>query len=90
MHALSVHALTKTYRNGVQALNAGVASNQNIIATETSTQNADITNLQNQISNLQSVNLTQVGTEINTMQTQLQASYSATASLEQLSILKYL
>ena len=34
--------------------------------------------------------LTTVGTEINTLQTQLQASYSATASLEQLSLLKHL
>lgn len=84
------NTLLTTALSGIQALNAGVASNQNILDTETSTQNADITNLQNQLSNLQSVNLTQVGTEINTMQTQLQASYSATAALEQLSILKYL
>ena len=74
----------------IQAVHAGVAGNINTLKQETDTQNNDLTNLQNQISNIQSVDLTQVGTEINTLQTQLQASYSATATLIQESILKYL
>jgi len=74
----------------IQALHAGVANSTNIITQETTTQNADINNLQNQLGDIQNVNITQVGTEINTLQTQLQASYSATASLIQESILKYL
>jgi flagellin-like hook-associated protein FlgL len=83
-------SLLTTALSGIQALNGTVGSNQNILATETSNQNSDITNLQNQLSSLQSVDLTTVGTEIDNLQTQLQASYSATATLTQLSLLKYL
>ena len=75
---------------GIQALHAGVADNQSALTAETTTQNSDITNLQNQLTNIQGVNLAQVGTEINLMQTQLQASYSATASIEKLSLVTYL
>jgi flagellar hook-associated protein 3 FlgL len=75
---------------GVQNLHASNANNQNTLTSETTTQNTDITNLQNQIANIQQVNTAQIATEIQALQTQLQASYSATASLEQLSILKYL
>lgn len=74
----------------IQSIHSTVASNTNIITSETSSQNADITNLQNQLTDIQQVDLTTVGTEINSLQTQLQASYSATAAVEQLSILKYL
>jgi flagellar hook-associated protein 3 FlgL len=74
----------------IQNLHASNASNQSTLTTETTTQNTDVTNLQNQISNIQQVNTAQVAAEIDSLQTQLQASYSATASLEQLSILKYL
>jgi flagellar hook-associated protein 3 FlgL len=76
--------------SGIQALHTAVASNQNTLTQETTTQNTDITNLQNQLSNIQQVDLTKVGTEINLLQTQLQASYSATSSLEHLSLVKYL
>jgi flagellar hook-associated protein 3 FlgL len=76
--------------SGVQTLHAQVANNQNILTKETTNQNTDITNLQNQLSNIQQVNLTQVGTEINLLTTQLQASYSATASLQKLSLVTYL
>jgi len=75
---------------GIQTLQANNANNQNTLTNETTTQNTDITNLQDQIGNIQQVNTAQVATEIDSLQTQLQASYSATASLEQLSILKYL
>jgi flagellin-like hook-associated protein FlgL len=74
----------------VQATHANVAGNINTLTSETSTQNTDISNLQGEISNIQQVDLTSVGTQINLLQTQLQASYSATASIEQLSLVKYL
>ncbi len=74
----------------VQTLHAGVASNQNILTNETTTQNTNVSNLQIQLTNLQAVNITEVGASITALQTQLQASYSATATIEQLSILKYL
>ena len=75
---------------GIQTLHAGVANNINALTQEKTTQNTDIANLQSQISNIQSVDITQVATEINLLQTQLPASYSATGMIEQLSIVKYL
>jgi flagellin-like hook-associated protein FlgL len=75
---------------GIQGLHSQVANNQNILTQETTNQNADITNLKNQLTNIQQVNLSQVGTELNLLQTQIQASYSATASIEKLSLVSYL
>jgi flagellin-like hook-associated protein FlgL len=86
----NANTLLTTALNSLQGVNAAVAGNINTISQETTAQNTDITNLQNQISNISQVNVTQVGTEINLLQTQLQASYSATGSLLQESILKYL
>jgi len=74
----------------IQIYNAGVAEATNTIKQETDTQNADISSLQQQIGNIQNVDLTKVATQINLLQTQLQASYSATATITQDSILKYL
>ena len=82
--------LLSTGLTGVQTLHAQVSNNQNIMSSETSTQNADIASLQNQMSNIQSIDISTVGTEINLLQTQLQASYSATATLEKLSLASYL
>jgi flagellar hook-associated protein 3 FlgL len=75
---------------GIQTLHAQVASNQNTMTQQTTTQNTDITTLKNQIADITSVDLTTVGAEINTLQTQLQASYSATATIEKLSLVNYL
>ena len=76
--------------NGIQAVHTQLAGNQNTLTSETKLMNTNITSLQNQISDTQQVDLTSVSTQINLLQTQLSASYSATASLLQLSILKYL
>jgi flagellin-like hook-associated protein FlgL len=83
-------SLISSALSGIQTLHASVADNQNILTTEVSSQNADITSLKDQLTSIQQVDLTQVGTEINLLQTQMQASYSATASLQQLSLVKYL
>lgn len=74
----------------IQTYNTGVASAINTVTQEQTTQNTDITSLQTQIGDIQNVDVAQVGTELNTLQAQLQASYSATATLTQDSILKYL
>lgn len=87
---IAASGLLNTALNNIQATHAGVAGNTNILKQQTDTQNTDITSLQNQISDISQVDLTSVGTQINLLQTQLQASYSATASLIQESILKYL
>ncbi|MDX2028479.1 MAG: flagellin [Alphaproteobacteria bacterium] len=76
--------------SGLQSLHAGVANNINILKRQADIQTTAITALQNQITDLQQVDLTEIGTKINLLQTQLQASYSATASLQRLSILNYL
>ncbi len=83
-------SLLNTSLSNIQTLHTGVASNQNTLTNETTTQNTDITNLQDQVGNIQSVDIPTVSTEITVMMAQLQASYSATASLEQLSLVKYL
>ncbi len=75
---------------GIQTLHSQVASNQNTLTMQTTTQNTNINNLQSQLGGIQKADLTTVGTEINLLQTQLQASYSATSSLEKLSLVKYL
>jgi len=75
---------------GLQTIHANVASNQNTLKQQVIAKNADITSLKNQITNISQVDLTQVGTELNLLQTQLQASYSSTASLQNLSLVKYL
>ena len=74
----------------LQAVHAGVADNINMLTSEKQTQNTAITNLTTQLTNIQQVNVTQVATELNLLQTQLQASYSATGTLEKMSIVSYL
>jgi flagellar hook-associated protein 3 FlgL len=81
--------LTSALTN-IQTYNTGIAAATNTLTQEQTTQNQDIANLQIQIGTIQNVDLAQVGTELNVLQTQLQASYSATAVLTQDSILKYL
>ena len=75
---------------GVQALHTGVADNINILTSETTSQNTQITNLTNQLDDIQSVNVTQVSAEITALQTTLEASYTVTGDLEKLSLAQYL
>ncbi len=84
------NALLTSGLQNIQSTHTNVAGNINIMTQATATQNTDISNLQTQIGNIQQVDMTQIGTEITLLQTQLSASYSATASLIQESILKYL
>jgi flagellin-like hook-associated protein FlgL len=76
--------------SALQTVHAAMANNTNTLTAEKTTQNTAITDLTNQLSDIQSVDLTQVATEINLLQTQLQASYSATGTLEKMSIVQYL
>ena len=82
--------LLSTALTNIQTYHAGIAAAQNTISQEQTTQTNDISSLQQQIGGITNVDLTQVGTELNLLQTQLQASYSATAAITQESILKYL
>ena len=76
--------------SAIQNLQSSVASSQATVTQTQTLQNQDITDLTNQIDNIQQVDINSVGVKLNLLQTQLQASYSATAKLTQLSILNYL
>lgn len=76
--------------SGIQTIHSQVAFNQNLVASETSTQNSDITALQNAISTIQNVDTATVSAEITALQAQLEASYTATGYIEKLSLVNYL
>ena len=75
---------------GIQTLHAAVAGNQNTLSAQVTTQNTYITSLTNQLADIQGVDLTDISTKITSLQVQLQASYSATGTLEKLSLVNYL
>ena len=82
--------LLTTALGSIQALHTGVAANINLMTQETTTQNSDITNLQDQITGIDYADPTTVSTEITSLQAQLEASYSATGSILKLSLVNYL
>jgi len=86
----SANSLLQTAQNSLNAVNTSVAANINSVQAETSTQNSDITNLKTQILNLSSVDTATVSTEITSLTAQLDASYQATGSILQLSLVKYI
>lgn len=75
---------------GIQGLHTTVAGNQNTIKNQISGLSDSMNTLKDQVDDIQKVDLTEVSIKITLLQTQLQASYSATAKLEQLSIVSYL
>jgi flagellar hook-associated protein 3 FlgL len=83
-------SLLTTSLTAVQAVHATVANNINTLTTETTAQNSAISSLTSQVDNIQQVDITQVTTELTQLETQLQASYSATGMIEKLSIVGYL
>lgn len=84
------NTLLTTAISGIQSIHTQNANNQNTLASETSSQNQAISTLQDQVNSIQGADLTTLATEITRLQTQLQASYSATATLEKLSLVSYL
>ncbi len=79
-----------TALQGIQGIHTAVAGNQNTIKSQITNLSDSMNTLKNQVDDIQKVDLTEVSTKITLLQTQLEASYSATAKLEQLSIVKYL
>lgn len=86
----NAQTLLSTALSGVQTLNTSVASNINLLTQEQSTQNTDISNIQNQISGIQSVDTATVSTEITALQAQLEASYTVTGTILKLSLVNYM
>jgi len=83
-------SLLSTALTNLQSVHTTVADNINTLTQETTTQNTTISNLANQLSGIQSVDITQVSTELTALQVLLQASYSATGTIERMSIVNYL
>jgi flagellar hook-associated protein 3 FlgL len=69
---------------------AGLGARQDRLTAATSDLTDTATALTTQLSNVQDTNVAQVATELSTAQTQLQASYQIIASLDQLSLAKFL
>ncbi len=80
----------KTALDGVRALRAEVAGNQKILSNTKDGQNTTIDLLQTQIDQINKADVNDVSVKINAYNTQLQASYAASAKLINLSILNYI
>jgi flagellar hook-associated protein 3 FlgL len=76
--------------SGLQALQAVNAGNVNHVTAVTTAQKQSVTTLTNMLGGVQNIDSTQVATQISSLQTQIQASYKATATLLNLSIVSYL
>jgi flagellar hook-associated protein 3 FlgL len=74
----------------LQALNTNVADNINVMSSEKTAQNSAISGLTDQVDDISQIDVTQVSTEITSLETILQASYSVTGSILKLSIVSYL
>jgi flagellar hook-associated protein 3 FlgL len=76
--------------SNIENVHTTVADNIDIISSEKTAQQTAISNLTNQVDNIQQVDVTQVSTEITALETTLQASYSVTGSILKMSIVSYL
>lgn len=74
----------------IRDLESTVAANTATLDQTKKQHSLMISDLKNSIDNIQNVDINEVATKVTFYQTQLQASYSVTASLAQLTILKYL
>ena len=83
-------ALLSSALPAIQSVHTNVANNIGAMTNEQNAQNTTITNLTDQVDNIQQVDVTQVTAEITSLETILQASYSATGSILQMSIVSYL
>ncbi len=76
--------------NEVQAVHAGLTSDANTLnAVETRLTN-DLSDIKNRMGDIQSVDTSETAVRITSLQTQMEAAFSATSKLITLSILKYL
>jgi hypothetical protein len=73
---------------GLQNLQQQNDNNEVVIKNQQTVQNQTISTLQNQLGNLQDVNATNVATELTNVENQLDASFKATSSILNLSILQ--
>jgi flagellin-like hook-associated protein FlgL len=74
----------------LQTLHTSVANNMNTMTSQKEAQKTAISNLTEQVMDIQQVDTTQVSVEIVSLEALLQASYSATGSILKMSIVNYL
>jgi flagellar hook-associated protein 3 FlgL len=74
----------------LQSVTEKNGNNQALMTQETTDHSATLTILQTQIDNIEQVDLAGASTKLSLLQTQLQASYSITSSLSNLSLVNYL
>ena len=86
----TARGLLTTAVQQLRDLQASNAANQNRLADVTTTHNTLISNLTTSTQDIQNVDSAEVATKITFTQSQLEASYSVTARIAQLSITRYL
>lgn len=74
----------------IRGIHSGLSSDNATLQSAKDTQATATTALKNQLGDLQNVDINDVAVKIQAFQTQLQASYSATATMTKLTILNYL
>jgi flagellin-like hook-associated protein FlgL len=86
----SAQSLLNSASTGVQQLQAQNAANSQSLSSVNTNQSTLVNDLESQLGDIQNINTTTVSTQISYLQTQLEASYSATALLTKLSLSQYL
>ena len=74
----------------LQGISSAIATNYATIEEQTAMNSVFISILTSQITDIQEVNMATVAVQINSVQNQLQATYSLTADIQKLSLLNYL
>ncbi|MDD3287919.1 MAG: flagellin [Alphaproteobacteria bacterium] len=76
--------------SGIRGVHSDLASSQTILDKVKTRHTQSISDVNSEITSIQSVDVNEVAVKINAVKTQLEASYSATAKMQSLSILNYL
>jgi flagellar hook-associated protein 3 FlgL len=76
--------------HGVTTVQAAVGMAQQNLSQADTTNSQQLSFLNSQVSDLESVDPTQLSVQINDLKTQLETTYSLTAQLQNLSLVKYL
>ena len=76
--------------DGVREVHSTLAATQTVLNQVEDRHNQALEDINGQISDIQSVDVNDVAVKINTLETQLEASYSVTATMAKLSIINYL
>lgn len=76
--------------DGIRGIHSTMAATQTVLDQVKSRHAQAIDDINNQISDIQSVDVSEVAVKVNTLQTQMEASYSVTAKMAELTILNYL